>query len=207
MFTAGTDSTSATLQWIMSELMRNPRVMEKAQAEVRQALKGKTIIYEADIQGLGYLKLVVKETLRLHAPVPLLVPRECRKQCEIDGYTIPVGTKVIVNAWAIARDPEHWVDADSFIPERFENGSMDYIGTNFEYIPFGAGRRVCAGIAFAAATIELPLAQLLYYFDWKLPNDMKPEDVDMEESNGATATRKNNLILIPTLHSPSLELK
>lgn len=201
MFTAGTDSTSATLQWMMSELMRNPQVMKKAQAEVREALKGKTIIYEADVQGLTYLKLVIKETLRLHAPVPLLVPRECRKQCEIDGYTIPVGTKIMVNAWAIARDPEYWVDAESFVPERFESGSMDYIGANFEYIPFGAGRRICAGIAFAAATLELPMAQLLYYFDWKLPNDhMKPEDLDMEETNGATATRKNSLILIPTLH-------
>nr|ALO23112.1 cytochrome P450 CYP71D444 [Kalopanax septemlobus] len=207
MFTAGTDSTAATLQWIMSELMRNPQVMKKAQAEVRDAFKGKTIIHEADVQGLSYLKLVIKETLRLHAPVPLLVPRECRKQCEIDGYTIPVGTKIMVNAWAIGRDPEYWVDAESFIPERFGSASVDYIGANFEYIPFGAGRRICAGIAFAAATLELPMAQLLYYFDWKLPNDMKPEDLDMEETNGATATRKNSLILIPTLHTPSQGLE
>lgn len=204
MFTAGTDTSSAVLEWAMSELMKNPMAMEKAQDEVRQALKGKEKICEDDIQGLKYLKLVIKETLRLHAPVPLLLPRECRKECEIDGFTIPLKTKVIVNAWAIGRDPEYWVDAESFVPERFENSSTDYIGTNFEYIPFGAGRRMCAGVSFGVATIELPLAQLLYYFNWKLPNDMKPDDLDMDESPGVTTKRKNHLYLVATSNTTSM---
>ncbi|KAL8120675.1 cytochrome P450 CYP71D312-like [Apium graveolens] len=198
MFTAGTDTSSAVLEWTMSELMRNPKVMKKLQAEVRQVGNGKERIEETDIPRMSYLKLVVKEALRLHAPVPLLLPRECRKECEIDGYTIPVGTKVIVNAWAIGRDPEYWADAESFIPERFENSSVDYCGANYEFIPFGAGRRMCAGISFGVATVELPLAQLVYSFDWKLPNDMKPEDLDMDETNAATSKRKNNLFLIAT---------
>lgn len=198
MFTAGTDTSSAVLEWAMSELMKHPRVMEKVQSEVREVAKGKERIEETDIQKMSYLKLVVKETLRLHAPVPLLLPRECRKECEVDGYTIPVGTKVIVNAWAIGRDPEYWVDSESFIPERFQNSSVDYIGANFEFIPFGAGRRMCAGISFGVATVELPLAQLLYSFDWKLPNEMKPEDLDMDETNAATSKRKNNLYLLAT---------
>ncbi|WOH07589.1 hypothetical protein DCAR_0727021 [Daucus carota subsp. sativus] len=198
MFTAGTDTSSAVLEWTMSELMKNPKVMKKLQAEVREVGNGKERIDETDIPRMSYLKLVVKEALRLHAPVPLLLPRECRKECEIDGYTIPVGTKVIVNAWAIGRDPEYWPNADSFIPERFENSSVDYTGANYEFIPFGAGRRMCAGISFGVATVELPLAQLVYSFDWKLPNEMKPEDLDMDETNAATSKRKNNLLLIAT---------
>nr|AUG98166.1 cytochrome p450 [Trachyspermum ammi] len=195
MFTAGTDTSSAVLEWAMSELMKKPSAMKKAQDEIRNALKGKKSVCETDIQGLSYLKLVIKETLRLHPPVPLLLPRECRKECEIDGYTIPVGTKVMVNAWAIGRDPECWVDANSFNPERFEESSVDYIGANFEYIPFGAGRRMCAGISFGIASVELPLAQMLYHFDWTLPHGMKPADLDMDETFGATTKRKNSLFL------------
>ncbi|KAL1806922.1 hypothetical protein ACET3Z_029990 [Daucus carota] len=205
MFTAGTDTSSAVLEWAMSELMKKPSAMKKAQDELRNALKGKTNVGEADIQGLNYLKLVIKETLRLHPPVPLLLPRECRKECEIDGYTIPVGTKVMVNAWAIGRDPECWVDANSFIPERFEVGSVDYIGANFEYIPFGAGRRMCAGISFGIASVELPLAKMLYHFDWTLPNGMKPEDLDMDETFGATTKRKNSLFLNASPYVPVIE--
>jgi cytochrome P450 len=190
----------------MSEMMRNPRVLEKAQAEIRQAFKGKKKINEKDLQNLSYLKLVIKETLRLHPPGFMLLPRECREQCKIDGYEIPIKTKVIINAWAIGRDPAYWHDAESFIPERFADSSIDFKGTYFEYIPFGAGRRMCPGVLFGLANIELPLAQLLYQFDWELPGKMKPEDLDMIEAFGAVVRRKNNLHLIPTSFSPSLAL-
>ncbi|KAL8105806.1 cytochrome P450 CYP71D312-like [Apium graveolens] len=205
MFTAGTDTSSAVLEWAMSELMKKPSAMKKAQEELRTALKGKKSVTETDIQGLSYLKLVIKETLRLHPPVPLLLPRECRKECEIDGYTIPVGTKVMVNAWAIGRDPECWVDANSFIPERFEESSVNYMGANYEFIPFGAGRRMCAGISFGIASVELPLAQMLYHFDWTLPDGMKPQDLDMDETFGATTKRKNSLFLNATPYISTLE--
>jgi cytochrome P450 len=189
----------------MSEMMRNPRVLMKAQAQIRQAFKGKTKIQDNDIQDLSYLKSVIKETLRLHPPAALLMPRECREACEIDGYDIPVKTQVFVNAWAIGRDPAYWHDAESFIPERFDNSSIDYKGTNnFEFIPFGAGRRMCPGISFGLVNTELPLAQLLYHFDWKLPGKMKPEDLDMTEAFGGIVERKNHLHLIPTSFSPAL---
>jgi cytochrome P450 len=186
----------------MSEMMRNPKVLEKAQAEIRQALKGKKKIHEKDLQNLSYLTSVIKETLRLHPPGALL-PRECGEPCEIDGYKIPIKTKVIINAWAIGRDPAYWQEADSFIPERFASNSVDFKGNNFEFIPFGAGRRMCPGVLFGLANIELPLAQLLYQFDWKLPGMMKPEDLDMVEDFGAIVKRKNNLCLIPTSFSHS----
>ena len=199
IFTAGTDTSSTTVEWAMAEMMKTPRVMKKAQAEVRKLYQGnKTLIHEKDIEKLSYLKWVIKETLRLHPPAPLLLPKECREACKIDGYEIPLKTKVLVNAWAIGRDPEYWDDAESFVPERFDGSSLDYKGTNFEYIPFGAGRRMCPGIAFGVANVELPLANLLYHFNWELPDGMKPENLDMTESFGATVGRKNNLYLSAT---------
>lgn len=197
MFIGGTESTSTLMEWVMSELMRNPRTMEKAQAEVRQVFGEKVKPDWRDTNKLKYLKSILKETLRLHPPGPLLVPRECRERCEIEGYEIPIKTRVLVNAWAIARDPQNWDDPESFKPERFDESSIDYKGSNFEFIPFGAGRRVCPGIAFSQANTLLLLSQLLYYFDWKLPNDMKPEDLDMTEEFGLTVHRKSDLCLLP----------
>ncbi|KAF6153727.1 hypothetical protein GIB67_000960 [Kingdonia uniflora] len=202
IFTAGSETSSTAIEWAMSEIIRNPRIMKKVQSEVRQVVNGKRNVVEVDVHELNYLKQVIKEVLRLHPPFPLLLPRECREKCEINGYEIPVKTKVIVNAWAIGRDPEHWRNAESFEPERFEDGSIDYKGMNFEYIPFGAGRRICPGILFGAANIELPLAQLLYHFDWKLPDGLKPEELDMTESFGGSARKKNDLYLILIPHSP-----
>ncbi|XP_058196848.1 premnaspirodiene oxygenase-like isoform X2 [Rhododendron vialii] len=198
IFCAGTDTSSTTIDWAMSEMVRNRRVMEKTQAEVRQVLRGKKRICEADIRELKYLKLVIKETLRLHPPAPLLLPRERREQIEMDGYLIPVKTNLIVNAWAIGRDPEYWVDAEIFSPERFDNSPVDFIGTDLQYIPFGAGRRVCPGISFGLANVELPLAQLLYHFNWNLSNGTKPEDLDMTETFGASVRRISDLHLIAT---------
>ncbi|KAL8110489.1 cytochrome P450 CYP71D313-like [Apium graveolens] len=198
MLTAGTDTAAVVLDWAMSELIRNPKVMEKAQTEVREAFKGKTKIREVDLQELSYLKLVIKETLRLHPPAPLLLPRECREQCDVEGYTIPLRTKLMVNAWAIHRDPAYWPNAESFEPERFMNKSIDYNGTNPNYIPFGGGRRSCPGITFGIATMELPLALLLYHFNWQVPNGLNPEDLDMNEVLGATLKRKTSLLLNAT---------
>ncbi|KAF5201101.1 Cytochrome p450 [Thalictrum thalictroides] len=173
--------------------------MEKAQSEVRHVLHGKGKVgTQSEIHQFNYLSLVIKETLRLHPPGPLLPPRQSRERCEIDGYEIAKGTKVFVNAWALARDPEYWNDADTFKPERFQDLSVDYKGNFFEYIPFGAGKRICPGMSFGVANIEVPLAQLLYHFNWKLPNGANPEELDMTELFGATARRKSNLCLIPT---------
>ncbi|RHN50999.1 putative premnaspirodiene oxygenase [Medicago truncatula] len=201
MFAGASDSSAITIDWAMSELMKNPRVRMKAQAEIREVCKGKKRIYESDLHELSYLKSVIKETLRLHPPGAILT-RECREACNIGGYEIPIKTNLILNAWAIGRDPNHWSDAEKFIPERFhDNTGFDFNKVNdnsFQYIPFGGGRRMCPGVLFGLANIELPLAALLYHFDWKIPNEMKAEDFDMTEEYGATVSRKNNLFLIPT---------
>ena len=202
VFAGGTETSSTTVEWAMSEMIRNPGVMAKAQSEIRNAFRGKNTIEETDIQRLQYLRSVIKETLRLHPPIPMLIPRECREECEIDGYIIPVKTRVLVNAWAIGRDPEYWDDAESFKPERFENSSIDFNGSHFEYLPFGAGRRICPGIAFGLANVELPLALLLYHFDWRLPNGLDSNDLDMTETVVITASRANNLRLLATIYDP-----
>ncbi|KAG6435377.1 hypothetical protein SASPL_100249 [Salvia splendens] len=162
-----TDKSATTIEWAMSELIRNPSKLNKAQQEVRMVFDNKgSYIDEDKFDELKYLKLIVKETLRLHPPVPLLVPRVNSRRCEINGYEIPTNTRVIVNAWALGRDPEYWNDPEKFIPERFEESSIDFNWSNLEYIPFGAGRRMCAGgMLLGQANMELPLALLLYHFD------------------------------------------
>ncbi|KAL0330827.1 UNVERIFIED_CONTAM: Premnaspirodiene oxygenase [Sesamum angustifolium] len=202
MFSAGTETSSTTIDWAMAELMRNPRVMAKVQAEVREAFKGKRTVEESDVQALKYLKLVIKETFRLHPPIPLL-PRACRDECKVNGYTIPLKSKVMINIWAMGRDPEYWQQPETFQPERFDNSSIDFLGNNFEYIPFGAGRRICPGMNFGLANVELPLAQLLYHFDWKMPKGMSPDDIDMTEAEGIAVSRRNGLFLVPTIYSAS----
>ncbi|PRQ54275.1 putative premnaspirodiene oxygenase [Rosa chinensis] len=209
VFSAGSETTATAIEWAMSELMRNPRVMNKAQAEIRKLLQGKPKIEEAAdvIQNLDYLKAVVKETLRLHPPAPLL-PRESRERCEISGYELPEKAKVIINEWAIGRDPESWVDAESFKPERFLHGSesnVDFKGFDFQFIPFGAGRRICPGMSFGVPIIEVVLSQLLYHFDWELGNGIKAEELDMSETFGISCRRKHDLYVIATPHPfPSL---
>ncbi|MFQ6650422.1 hypothetical protein Gotur_022872 [Gossypium turneri] len=201
IFSGGSETSASVVEWAMSEMIKNPRVMTKAQAEVRQVFQGKGNVDETGIHQLKYLKCVIKETLRLHPVFPLLLPRECSQNCEVNGFEIPSKTRVIINAWAIGRDPNHWVEPEKFEPERFINSSVDFVGTNFEFIPFGAGRRICPGILFAVPNVELPLAQLLFHFDWKLP---KQEDIDMTEEFGLSVRRKTELILIPTPYRASI---
>lgn len=191
------------MTWAMTEMMKNPSVMKEAQAEARRVFKGNGNVDEIGIHELKYLHSVIKETLRLHPAGPLLAPRESRGTCEINGYKIPEKTRVIINAWAIGRDPKYWSEAEKFYPERFLNSSIDFRGSDFEFLPFGSGRRMCPGIAFALANIELPLAQLLYHFDWKLPNGMRHEALDMAEQMGISVRRKEDLILIPVAHNPA----
>ncbi|CAM0957876.1 unnamed protein product [Alopecurus aequalis] len=202
LFSAGSETSATTLIWAMSELMRNPDTMRKAQSEVRDNIHGKPNVTEDDLANLKYLRLVIKETLRLHPPVPLLLPRESTETCRVLGYDVPKGTTVFVNTWAICRDPKYWDNAEEFKPERFESGSVDFKGTNFEYTPFGSGRRLCPGMSFAQSIMELALAALLYHFDWELPAGVNPGALDMAEQMGLAVGRKNDLYLHASVHVP-----
>ena len=198
---AGTDAPYIALEWAMTELVRNPDVLTKLQDEVRETVKGKFIITEEDLSHMSYLKCVLKEVLRLHPPAPLLVPREVMEDCKIQGYMVRCKTKVIVNAWAIGRDPKMWEAPEEFHPERFINSPSDFKGKDFQFIPFGMGRRMCPGMTFSIAIIELALANLVNQFDWKLPHGMTVETIDMIETPGLTTRKKQDLNLVVKSYS------
>lgn len=206
IFIAGTVTSTTALDWAMAELIKNPKVLEKAQKEVRRVFEKKGNVDESCIHELVYLKAVIKETLRLHPSIPLSFPRQSSEKCVINGFEIPAKTRVLLNAWAIGRDPEYWDEAEMFLPERFLDSSVNFSGTNMQFVPFGAGRRICPGISFGLAHIELPLAQLLYHFDWNVPNGKKNEDLDITEELRFTTRRRDDLILVPMSYKHSLSI-
>ncbi|WCJ24469.1 cytochrome P450 family 71 subfamily B polypeptide 23 [Euphorbia peplus] len=202
MFGGGSDTSAKTTEWAMAELMRHPIEMKKAQEEVRRVFSEKGRVEESKLDELNYLKCVVKETLRLHPP-GAMIARECSEKRRIHGYDIHPKTQVLVNVWAINRDPSIWNEPERFHPERFENNSVNYNGTHFEFIPFGAGKRICPGITLAAVTIELFLAALLYHFDWTFPDGVTSENLDMSDFLSGVIKRKTDLDLVPIPFSPS----
>ncbi|CAH1428213.1 unnamed protein product [Lactuca virosa] len=196
IFLAGTETSASAVVWALTLLIKNPKALKRAQQEVRNAAGNKGKIDEDDLPKLDYLKAVIKESLRLYPAAPLLIPRETIDVCFLNGYEIPKKTLVYVNSWAIGRDPECWEKPEEFEPERFLVSSYDFKGTEFEFIPFGSGRRGCPGLAIGVATMELTLSNLLYTFDWKLPDGMKAEDVDTMTTPGLVLHKKNALCLV-----------
>uniref|UniRef100_A0A0D9Y5I8 Cytochrome P450 n=1 Tax=Oryza glumipatula TaxID=40148 RepID=A0A0D9Y5I8_9ORYZ len=208
MFAAGTDTTTTAMEWAMAELITHRNAMHKVQDEIRAVVGVTGCVTEDHIDRLPYLKAVLKETLRLHPPNPLLVPHVPLADTEILGYTIPTHTRVLINAWTIGRDPATWGEhAEKFIPERFLNNNVDYKGQDFGLVPFGAGRRGCPGMGFAVPTIEMALASLLYNFSWETrPVDRRckagTSSLDMSEVNGISVRLKYGLPLIAKSHFP-----
>ncbi|KAG6408258.1 hypothetical protein SASPL_131262 [Salvia splendens] len=200
MFNAGTDTISTALEWAMTELIRNPETMKTLQNEVREVARNKDEIHERDLEKMPYLKAVMKESLRLHSPGPLLVPRELTQDTRVLGYDVASGTRVMINVWAISRDLSLWKNPEEFRPERFLEMSIDFRGLHFELTPFGAGRRGCPGITFSVAVDELALAKLVHKFDFRLHNEEKMKELDVSESSGITVHKKSPLIVIATPH-------
>lgn len=197
LFIAGSDTSGSTTEWAMAELLRNPNIMKKARNEVIQLIPKSNQVKESDIPSLPYIQAIVKETLRLHPPVPLLLPYIAANNVEINGYTIHKGNQVLINAWSIGRNPEFWEDPLLFQPERFLNSNVDFKGRDFEYLPFGAGRRICPGIPLANRMIILMLAVLLHSFEWELPKGVSPETLDMSEQYGITLKKLIPLSAVP----------
>ncbi|TKY44688.1 steroid 17alpha-monooxygenase or 17alpha-hydroxyprogesterone aldolase [Spatholobus suberectus] len=197
MITAAFDTSSTTVEWAMSELLRHPSVMKRLQDELENAVGMNRHVEEIDLEKLPYLNMVVKETLRLHPVAPLLLPRECREDVTIDGYYIKEKSRIIINAWAIGRDPKVWYNAEMFDPKRFANSNVDIRGNDFRVIPFGSGRRGCPGIHLGLATVKLVLAQLVHSFNWVLPLGMSPDELEMHEIFGLTTPRRKHLLAIP----------
>lgn len=201
MFTAGTDTTSSTVEWAIAELIRHPNILARVQQELDEVVGRDRLVTELDLDQLTYLQAVVKETFRLHPSTPLSLPRMAAESCEINGYHIPKGATVLVNVWAIARDPAQWTDPLEFKPERFlpggEKPNVDVRGNNFEVIPFGAGRRICAGMSLGLRMVQLLTASLVHAFDWNLEDGHMPEKLNMDESYGLTLQRAAPLMVHP----------
>jgi len=203
LFTAGTDTSASTVEWAMSELIRHPKMMKKCQQEVESAIgQDRRRLKESDIQKLPYLQAVVKETFRLHPSTPLLLPRLAGEACEVEGYYIPKNARLLVNTWGIQRDPDVWERPLEFDPDRFVGSTVDVRGTDFQVIPFGAGRRICAGVSMGIRMVQLMLASLLHSFDWSLPEGQQPENLDMAEAYGLTLQKAVPLLAVPAARLP-----
>ncbi|CAN1761539.1 2-methylbutanal oxime monooxygenase [Linum perenne] len=191
------DTSAVTVGWAFSELLRNPRIMSKAQSEIRSLVGPNQNRAETQhVDKFNYLELIIRETFRKHPPIPLLVPHFCMKHCKIDGYDILPGTQIIVNAYSLGHDPKTWADPESFYPERFQGSDVDYKGSHFELIPFGAGRRICPGLAMGTTAVKSMLANLLYHFDYELPGGMRLEDFPMEAAGGLTIHNKHDVVVV-----------
>ncbi|KAI3681657.1 hypothetical protein L6452_36459 [Arctium lappa] len=198
LFVAGTDTTATTLEWAMAELIRNPEIMKTTRLEVTKHMQNKNRnIQESDITRLPYLQAVLKETLRLHPPAPLLVPHKAIHDVDVKGFIVPKNAQILCNVWAMGRDPNVWSNPEMFMPERFLEVEIDYKGHDFELIPFGTGRRICPGLNFAHRMLHIIIGSLIHKFDWKPDGNISAPDMDMEEKFGLTLPKGVPLMAIP----------
>lgn len=170
-------------------------MLKKAQEEIEKHVGQNRMVEESDLKNLVYLQAIINETMRLYPSAPLSVPHESTEDCIVGGYTVPKGTRLLVNIWKIQHDPEIWEDPFEFIPERFftSKKDIDIKGQHFELIPFGSGRRICLGISFALNALQLILANIIHGFELKNPSS---EAVDMTEGPGLTNLKATPLELL-----------
>lgn len=202
-FTAGTDSAAVIVEWALVELIRQPELLKRAQQEIDDLVGKDRLVEESDCPNLPFIQAIVKETFRLHPAIPLLL-RKAVEPCEVNGYKIPVGTLLFVNAWSMGRDAKYWENPMEFKPSRFlksgDSGNIDVKGQSFQYLPFGTGRRVCVAIPLAMQEVYTTLATMIQCFDYKVVdvNGNKLEVLNMSEKKGITAPRAEDLICVPS---------
>ncbi|KAF7111264.1 hypothetical protein CFC21_111292 [Triticum aestivum] len=192
LFTAGTDTSSSTIEWALAEMLANPAILRRAQAEMDGVVGRDRLLQESDIPHLPYLRAICKETFRLHPSTPLSLPRLSTEPCTVQGYHVPEGTRLLVNIWAIGRDPAVWAEPARFDPGRFtteEGSKVEPLGSHFELIPFGAGRRICAGARMGVTLVHHMLGALVHAFDWEVPEG-GGMDMDMDEEFGLALQKK-----------------
>ncbi|XP_055833334.1 cytochrome P450 71AU50-like [Solanum dulcamara] len=197
MLLAAMDTTASSIEWILTELLRHPHVMKKLQKELQQVVGLERMVEESDLENLNYLDMVVKEGLRLHPVAPLFY-HESMEDCVVDGFHIQKESRTVINCYAVHRDPNVWPEPEKFLPERFFGSSLDFRGRDFRFLPFGSGRRSCPGMQLAVTIVRLVVAQLVHFFEWELPNDIQPCDLDIDEQFGIVTCREKPLLAIPT---------
>lgn len=192
-----TDTTAVTLEWALSELMRHPSIVMRAQDELESVVGPNRLVNEDDIPNLKYLQAVVKESLRLHPPGPLGLPRRSMEDCKIGGYHIPAGTQAFVNIQALQRDPSLWDRPLEFDPDRFLSSDIDVKGFDSQLVPFGAGRRMCPAMNLGVRMVQIILARMIHAFNWTLAgsDSDQPEKLDMSETFGINVPRAVPLTL------------
>ncbi|KAL6576024.1 hypothetical protein OROHE_000495 [Orobanche hederae] len=196
MLLAGMDTSAAAVEWALSEVIRHPPVMKKLQKELQENVGMNQMVEESHLSSLKYLNCVVKESMRVHPVGPLLI-HESMENCEVDGFHIPKRSRVLINVWAIARDPDAWKNPETFSPDRFLGSNVDVRGRDFQLIPFGTGRRGCPGLQLGLTMVQLIVAQLVHCFDWELPDGMLVSELDMSENFGLVTARDKHLMAIP----------
>ncbi|PUZ70634.1 hypothetical protein GQ55_2G248700 [Panicum hallii var. hallii] len=203
IFLATSNTSRITVEWAMALLLKHQGKMEKVQAELAASLGSKDFIEERDLDKLPYLHAVVKETLRLQPPAPLLPRMVIADGVSLGGFSVPTGTCVLVNLWAMGRDPAVWPRPEEFVPERFlGNEAADFRGMDFAYKPFGAGRRMCPGLDFATRLVPLLLASILHRVEWRLPGGMAPEDLELKDRYSMVLELAEPLRAVPVLSTP-----
>ncbi|CAN6352169.1 unnamed protein product [Urochloa humidicola] len=182
LLTAGTDTSALTTEWAMAFLLTHAEAMQKLRAEIDANVGTGRLVEESDIANLPYLQCVVKETLRLCPVGPVIPAHEAMEDCTVGGYHVRRGTMILVNAWAIHRDPKLWDSPEEFMPERFlDAGTVNAITAPM--LPFGLGRRRCPGEGLAMRLVSLTLAALIQCFEWDVGEGGV---VDMAEGVGLT---------------------
>ncbi|VFQ75312.1 unnamed protein product [Cuscuta campestris] len=188
MLLVGSDTTAATMEWALSILLNHPTVLHKARSEIDGVVGPDRVMDEDDLPKLKYLQNIITETLRLFPAAPLLVPHYSSADCKIGGYDVPRGTMLLVNAWAIHRDPNLWEDPTSFRPERFDGGEHVEVT---ELLPFGMGRRSCPGAGLARRVMGLALGSMIQCFEWER---VGAGEVDLGEGVGVTLFKAEPLV-------------
>ncbi|KAI3468350.1 hypothetical protein Pfo_025013 [Paulownia fortunei] len=196
IFPAACGNLTATIEWAMAEMIKNKEAMNKLLEELQREITDSNSVKESHISQLPYLNACIKETLRLHPPIAF-VPHLASATCKVLNYTVPKGSLIMMNLWALGHDPNTWKDPYLFKPERFFDSDLDFHGQDFEYLPFGAGRRMCPGLHYATKQVHFILASLIHFFDWTLPNNGNPVQLDMNEKYGVPVQKEKPLILVP----------
>ncbi|XP_022731091.1 flavonoid 3'-monooxygenase-like [Durio zibethinus] len=192
----GTDTSATSVEWAISELIKQPQLIIKATEELDRVIGRERWVEEKDIPQLPYIDAIMKETMRKHPVAVMLAPHLALEDCNVAGYDIRKGTTVFINTWSMGKDPLLWEEPEEFRPERFLGKKIDVKGQNFELLPFGSGRRMCPGYSLGLKMIQSSLANLLHGFNWKLPDNTKAEDLSMEEVYGLATPRKFPLVAV-----------
>ncbi|KAF3444112.1 hypothetical protein FNV43_RR13802 [Rhamnella rubrinervis] len=196
-FSAGTDTTSTALEWIMANLVKHPHIQERLLTEIKGVVvDGEEEVKEEDLQTMPYLKAVVLEGLRRHPPGHFVLPHAVTEDVVLDGYLVPKNGSVNVTVAEMGWDPKVWEDPMAFKPERFLKDQSDGVyhdiditgSKEIKMMPFGVGRRICPGSALAMLHLEYFVANLVLKFQWTAA-----DEVDLSEKQEFTVVMKNPL--------------